>query len=100
MRGNKRLERFRTNQGCVARQDDNKLRSAQSAARDLHRMSRAVLRLLQHSLCFKRFNHRRYLLRLVSHNDNRLPRAQWRARANDVFDKRAPASAVQHLCEA
>jgi hypothetical protein len=86
MGGNKSLERFRMYKRRIAWQNDGKLRPAKSAARDLHRMSGAVLRLLQRRLRAKGLNHGRDLLRLMPHHHNRLLRAQRRACSEDMFD--------------
>jgi hypothetical protein len=94
MRGNESLERFRAHQRRVTWQYNSKLGSTHSAARNLHGVAGAVLRLLQDSLRAKRLNYRRYLLRLMAHHDNRFPCAQWRARADDVFDERASPGTV------
>ena len=99
MCSDKSLKRFRPHQRRITRQNDSKFRSTQSAARDLHRMACAVLRLLQYRLGAKGLNHRRYLLRLMSYDDYRLFCAQRRARAYDVFDQRASPRAVQNLCK-
>ena len=42
------LQRFRSHQRRIARQHDRKFCVAQRSARDLHRVTGAVLRLLQH----------------------------------------------------
>lgn len=57
-------------------------------------MAGTVLRLLQHRLRAKGFNHRRDLFRLMPHDDNRLFRAQWRTRPDDMFNERPSARAV------
>lgn len=36
----------------------------------------------------------------MAHDDNRLPCAQWRARADNMLDERASPRAVQNLCKA
>src|ERR1700675_438695 len=100
MRGDQSLERFRAHKRRVTRQNDSKFRSAQRATRDLQRMPGSALRLLQNSLRAKGLDHRRDLLRLVPHDDHGLLRAQWRARADNMLDERAPPRAVQDLCKA
>ena len=66
-------------------------------ARHQHRVARAPLRLLQHGARAQRRDRRADLRRLMSHHDYSRARPQGLARAHDVLDERAPASAVQDL---
>jgi hypothetical protein len=62
------------------------LRPAQCAARHLHGVAGAALRLLQHDVCFERLDHGRHLLRLVAYHDDSFPWFQRGAGSKDVFN--------------
>jgi len=59
-----------------------------------------MLRLLQNSFRAQRFDNRGYFLSLVANDDDRFPRLQRRARANNVLHQRAPTSPMQSFSEA
>jgi len=96
----KRGKSFGAQQRRIARQDNHELRAlANGAARDLHRMARPALRLLQDGMSAKRFRDRRDILGLMADDDQNLRRLQRLARAHDVFDERAASRAMQNFRE-
>jgi hypothetical protein len=65
----------------------------------LHRVTGAVLRLLENGDGVKRFDNGRNLFRLMTDDDNGFAGFQRSARPNNLFDKRAATGAVQNFSE-
>ena len=84
----------------VAGKYDGKFGVTQCAARYLHGVTGAVLRLLQNGGHLIRGDGGGDFFGLVADDDNGLFRAQGHTGAEDLFDESAAAGAMQNFCEA
>jgi hypothetical protein len=100
MCGEHRAQSFRADQRGIPRQDNRKFRGTQRAARYLHGVTGAVLRLLQHTFCVERLDYCGDLVGLMAYHRYGSPRFQWNAGGKNVFDQRSSSGAMQNFCHA
>src|SRR5882757_5081587 len=91
VRGDHGAQRLGADQWRVARQDQGDFRLAHRAARDLHGMTGAALRLLHYALDLSWLDDRGNLLGLMANHGYDFSRFEWGARGDHVFHKAASA---------
>src|SRR5205085_12552726 len=84
----------------IAGQHQREFGAAKGPLGDLHRMPRAVLRLLQNRDGSQRRDHRGHLVSLMTNNNDRIPGFQWLARADNMLYQRAASRAMKNFRQA
>ncbi len=95
MRGDQRLQRFRPNERRIARNNDGDLCISDRPPGNKHRVTGAVLRLLQNGFDVERLDRFRNLLCLMADHGNNPFRRKRQTSTHNTFHERASASRMK-----